>query len=167
MKTNHQLCNNNEFCEENMVIKVCNENITNAAEIHSISWKESHKHFCDPKFIELHSIEHQTAYLLNEMNNGKEVYMLIKNKPVGIVSVKDSLIENLYVLPAEQNKGYGTELLEFAISKCADTPSLWILKNNVAAYKLYSKHGFYKTGKKNQLSSNLYEIEMKQKLIKY
>jgi len=149
-----------------MVIKVCNENITNAAEIHSLSWKESHKHFCDPKFIDLHSVEHQTEYLLNEMNSGKEVYMLIKNIPVGIVSVKDNLIENLYVLPSEQNKGYGSELLEFAVSKCADIPSLWILENNVAAYKLYTNHGFYKTGKMNELSSNFCEIEMKQKIDK-
>lgn len=78
-----------------MVIKVCNENITSAAEIHSLSWKESHKHFCDPKFIDLHSVEHQTEYLLNEISKGKEVYMLIKNRPVGIVSVKDNFIENL------------------------------------------------------------------------
>ena len=87
--------------------------------------------------------------------------MLIDSIPVGIVSVKDSLIENLYVLPNEQGKGYGTELLKFAINKCNNIPSLWILNNNEKAYKMYNKHGFIKTGKENILSDELSEIEMK------
>ena len=101
-----------------------------AAKIHSESWKESHKAFCSKEFVEKHNIERQLEYLRNEINNGKDVYMLIDNIPVGIVSVKDSLIENLYVLPEEQSKGYGTELLKFAINKCKDIPSLWILNYN-------------------------------------
>ena len=126
-----------------------------AAKIHSESWKESHKAFCSKEFVEKHNIERQLEYLRNEINNGKDVYMLIDNIPVGIVSVKDSLIENLYILPEEQGKGYGTELLKFAINKCNNIPSLWILNNNEKAYKMYNKHGCIKTGKENILSDEL------------
>ncbi|MDE6997883.1 MAG: GNAT family N-acetyltransferase [Oscillospiraceae bacterium] len=35
-----------------------------------------------------------------------------------------SLIEDLYVLPGRQNKGYGTRLLRFAPEKCAGRPAL-------------------------------------------
>ena len=132
-----------------------------AAKIHSESWKESHKAFCSKEFVEKHNIERQLEYLRNEINNGKDVYILIDNIPVGIVSVKDSLIENLYILPEEQGKGYGTELLKFAINKCKDIPSLWILNTNEKAYKLYYKQGFMKTVKENTLSDDLSEIEMK------
>ena len=41
--------------------------------------------------------------------------MLVKHKPVGIVSVTGSLIEDLYIRPDEQNKGYGTD--------CCNLPS--------------------------------------------
>ena len=101
-----------------MIVEVTEDNIFEAAKIHSESWKESHKAFCSKEFVEKHNIERQLEYLRNEINNGKDVYMLIDNIPVGIVSVKDSLIENLYILPEEQGKGYGTELLKFAIKNC-------------------------------------------------
>lgn len=144
-----------------MVVEVTEDNIYEAAKIHSESWKESHKGFCSKEFVKAHTVERQLQYLRNEIKDGKVIYMLIDSIPVGIVSVKDSLIENLYVLPNEQGKGYGTELLKFAINKCNNIPSLWILNNNEKAYKMYNKHGFIKTGKENILSDELSEIEMK------
>ena len=72
--------------------------------------------------------------------------MLIDGKPVGIVSIHNSLIANLYVLPGEQNKGYGTQLLTFAIGKCTESPSLWVLSTNERAKKLYECNGFHPTG---------------------
>lgn len=148
-----------------MIIEVSEENIEKAAEIHSLSWQESHKGFCSKEFIEKHNVENQKKYLLNEIKQGKDVFMLLEDYPVGIVSIKDNLIENLYVLPKEQDKGYGTKLLLFAINKCKDETVLWILDNNMKAYNLYSKHGFIKTGKYNKLTDTLSEIEMK-KIIK-
>ena len=69
-------------------------------------------------------------------------------KPVGIVSVTGSLIEDLYVLPDLQNRGYGTELLRFAMRQCKDTPVLWILENNTDAERLYRRMGFQEPGRK-------------------
>ena len=81
-----------------------------AAEIHSEAWKESPGAFCSKAFIAQHTAENQEAYLLKEVQDGKQFFMLIRQKPVGIVSVRDSLIENLYALPSEQHRGRGTEL---------------------------------------------------------
>lgn len=147
-----------------MIIKVSDKTIEKAAEILSISWKDSHKDFCSRDFIEKHSVEHQRIHLLNEIKLGKEVFMLVESYPVGIISIKDNLIENLYILPNEQHKEYGTKLLLFAISICKDEAILWILNNNEKAYKLYSKYGFNKTGNINILSDTIWEIEMKKKL---
>ena len=94
------------------------------------------------------------------MRGGMALYMLVKEYPVGVVSVKEDLIENLYVLPAEQNKGCGTELLLFAMAQCRGTPRLWILDNNDRARRFYQKHGFRLTGKANPLSEQLSELEM-------
>ena len=134
--------------------------IADAGRIHSESWKESHRSFCAAAFVEKHTPMAQAAYLRREMDAGKRVYMLIDDYPVGIVSVHGSLIENLYVLPSEQRKGYGSQLLDYAIQQCAGTPCLWILNNNVGAYRLYTKNGFKRTGNRKQLNDTLCEMEL-------
>lgn len=144
-----------------MIVEVDASNLQSAAEIHSESWKQSHQHFCSKAFVEKHSAQAQAEYLRREMDAGKRLYMLVEETPKGIVSVLGDLIENLYVLPGEQRKGYGTRLLLFAMEKCAGAPRLWILDNNKAAYSLYAKHGFKLTGGKHALSDTLSEVEMR------
>ena len=85
--------------------------------------------------------------------------MLVKDRPVGVISVTGSLIEDLYILPEMRNKGYGTELLRFAINLCPDAPTLWILENNVNAARLSRRMGFKETGKVNAITDKLAEIE--------
>ena len=142
------------------ITKVDEGNIADAGRIHSESWKESHRSFCSAEFVEKHTPAAQVDFLRREMNTGKTIYMLIDNYPVGIVSVYDSLIENLYVLPSEQRKGYGSLLLDYAIRHCSGTPCLWILNNNEGAYRLYTKNGFKETGNRKQLNDTLYEMEL-------
>lgn len=141
-------------------VEVTEQNIADAGCIHSESWKESHRSFCSAEFVEKHTPIAQAEYLRREMNAGKSVYMFIDDYPVGIVSVHGGLIENLYVLPSEQCKGYGTQLLKFAIQKCQSTPKLWILNINEGAYRLYTKNGFNETGNRKKLNKNLYEMEL-------
>ena len=142
------------------IIKVDEASIAEAGRVHSESWKESHRSFCSAEFVEKHTPAAQIEYLRREMNTGKRIYMLIDEYPVGIVSVHGSLIENLYVLPSEQRKGYGSQLLNYAIQHCNGTPCLWILNNNEGAYRLYSRNGFKETGNRKQLNDTLYEMEL-------
>ena len=142
------------------IVKVTEENLAQAGFIHSESWQESHRGFCSAEFVERHSPEAQTEYLRREMAAGKQVWMLIDKFPVGIVSVQESLIENLYVLPGQQRKGYGSRLLDYAIRQSEGNPSLWILDNNMDALRLYERKGFRLTGKKLKLTEQLYELEM-------
>ena len=142
-----------------MIIPVDQTNLDQAAVIHSGSWKEAHRSFCSPDFIDMHSPERQRVYLSDKMKNGAQIYMLTDGKPLGIVSVTNSLIEDLYVLPEEHNKSYGTKLLQFAIDRCADIPTLWILENNVNAERLYRRMGFTETGKKKMVTDGLDEVE--------
>ncbi len=143
-----------------MIIPVNEQNVMEAAIIHSISWRESHRDFCTPEFIESHSPERQLKYIRDKMNKGTKFFILVDEEPVGVVSVTDSLIEDLYVLPEKQKMGYGTKLLEYAIGQCPDTPSLWILENNVNAERLYCRMGFAKTGRINAITDKLAEIEL-------
>ena len=142
-----------------MIIPVDEKNLCQAAAIHSISWQESHRGFCTPEFVGMHTPQRQREYLRDKMARGTRLYMLVDGEPAGIVSVTDSLIEDLYVLPDRQNSGCGTRLLQFAISQCADTPTLWILENNGGAARLYRRMGFRETGRRNAVTDGLDEIE--------
>lgn len=140
---------------------VTEQNIDIAATIHSISWKESHKSFCSEEFVLAHTPQRQKKYIENEITEGKRFYILYDdNSAKGIVSVKNNLIENLYVLPTEQRKGYGTALLKYAEQLCKGTPTLWILSNNEAAKMLYTKMSYKFTGNKKFLNTKLQELEM-------
>lgn len=46
-----------------MIITVDRTNLLQAAMIHSISWKESHRSFCVPDFVERHTPERQQEYM--------------------------------------------------------------------------------------------------------
>ncbi len=46
-----------------MIIEVDKTNLFQAAVIHSISWKESHRSFCAPDFVEMHTAERQREYI--------------------------------------------------------------------------------------------------------
>ena len=142
-----------------MIIAVNKRNIIQAATVHSVSWKESHLSFCSLEFIEKHTPEHQLKYLSNKMAGGSKIYMLVEEKPIGIVSVSNSLIEDLYVVPDKQNMGYGRKLLRFAMKECVGTPTLWILENNTGAERLYRRIGFQETGRIHKVKDGLAEIE--------
>ena len=87
-----------------MIVLVTEMNLTQAAAVHSAAWKESHRAFCTPEFVELHTPERQMKYLQSKMDGGTKLFLLLEDEPVGIVSVTDSLIEDLYVLPEKQNR---------------------------------------------------------------
>ncbi len=145
-----------------MIVQVTDENIVEAAKIHSISWQASHRSFCEKEFIEKHTAEHQKAYIREKISKGSSFFILYNPQPIAVVSVLENLIEDLYVLPDYQNKGYGSQLLNYAISiiqKQCLTPSLWILENNDAARRLYMRRGFVPSGKENSITGKLKEIE--------
>ena len=143
-----------------MIVLVDEKNIIEAAKIHSISWIDSHKSFCTSEFINMHSPENQQVYIENKIHSGSKFYMLVEDKPIGVVSITYSLIEDLYILPDKQNKGYGTKLLKFAIEKCIGIPTLWILENNIGAKRLYLRMGFMETGRISAITDTLNEIEL-------
>lgn len=89
--------------------------------------------------------------------------MLVESVPVGVVSVKDDLIENLYILPGYQRRGFGTRLLAFAERQCHGRPVLWILSNNDRGRNFYLKNGYSFTGRRKKLSDELSELEMRKK----
>ena len=143
-----------------MIIPVDQTNLSEAAAVHAAAWRDSHRAFCTPEFIEQHTTERQAAYLQRKLDAKSRIFMLVEDEPKGVVSVTGSLIEDLYVLPEQQGRGYGTKLLRFAAAIADGTPTLWILENNAGARRLYERLGFLETGSRKITPGGLDEIEL-------
>jgi len=140
------------------IIPVDETNLAAAGAVHAAAWQASHASFCAPDFVAAHTPERQTQYLREKLAKGSRIFLLLADRPLAVVSVTGSLIEDLYVLPECQNLGFGTKLLRYALSQCDGAPTLWILESNTGAARLYKRMGFAPTGRRNE-SYVLAEIE--------
>ena len=131
-----------------------------AAEVHAVSWQDSHRSFCSPDFVAAHTPERQYRYFREKQESGSRVFLLLADElPVGLVTVTGSVIADLYVLPELRGRGYGTELLRYAIAQCQGSPTLWILENNTGAERLYRREGFLPTGRRIVHEGGFDEVE--------
>ena len=141
------------------IIAVTEELLLQAGYVHAQSWRTSHRGICSPAFVEAHTAQRQAAYLRGERAAGKSLWLLLDPDPVGMVSVDGSLIENLYVLPERQGRGYGTLLLDHALQQCREIPRLSVLSSNERALTWYLRRGFRETDR-HTLRDGLAEIHM-------
>jgi GNAT superfamily N-acetyltransferase len=63
----------------------------------------------------------------------------------GIIAFREGWIEQLYVVPAAQGRGIGTELLEVA-KRVSDRLELWTFQRNTPARSFYEARGFELVG---------------------
>ncbi len=134
-------------------------NLDAAAEVHAASWRASHAGICAADFVAAHTAARQRAYLQRKLEGGAKVFLLSADRPAGVISVTGSLIEDLYVLPACEGRGYGSALLQHALSSCAGTPTLWLLETNQKAMRFYERRGFRPTGVVDRSHGRLAELE--------
>lgn len=59
----------------------------------------------------------------------------------GIIALRDGWVEQLYVLPAAQCRGVGTDLLEVAEQGC-ERLELWTFQRNARSRRFYEARGF-------------------------
>ncbi len=142
-----------------MIVPVDEANIAAAGAVHAASWRASHG-FCTPEFVAAHTADTQAEYLRRELAAGKALFLMLDPEPVGLVSVCGDLIENLYVHPEKQGRGYGSALLDFAVGRCEGAPRLWVLNINENARSFYAARGFRETGIRQERKGGLAEIEM-------
>ena len=142
------------------IVPVDAANLEAAAAVHAVSWRASHADICTPEFLAAHTTQRQQAYLRSKLQGGSRLFLLTDPIPVGLVAVTGSRIEDLYVLPDRQGRGYGTLLLQHAVRECAETPTLWILETNHRARRLYERLGFQPTGRVNRTHGLLAELEL-------
>lgn len=120
------------------IVPVNADNFSQAAEVYTLSWRESHRHICSPEFLARRDCP---GYLRKGMAAGKQIFLLLNPAPVGIVSILDNEIGDLYVHPDAHGQGYGTALLTHVLHLTAQ-PRLSVLSDNHRAITLYERFGF-------------------------
>lgn len=128
-----------------------------AGRVYGESWRASHAGICTPEFLQSRDC---AGHLARELVAGKALYLLMDEEPVGVVSLYNGWIDNLYILPKCQGRGYGAALLRFAMAHGGWR--LTVLSSNTRAIGLYEKHGFSTCGKK-KLRENLWELTMEKR----
>ena len=139
---------------------VTEQNLLQAAHVHALSWRESHKAVCTPEFLAAHDDLRQAAYIRRAMTEGKRFFLLKNPVPCAVVAVKDNTISDLYVLPDRQGCGLGSAMLAHALRQCSAAPRLTVLSTNHRARDWYYRRGFRESGVRIPLKNGLYEAEM-------
>ena len=96
-----------------------------------------------PWLPELHSEAEDRHFIADRVMGVSEVLVARRtHQPVGFVSLKDDMVEHLYVRPDAQRAGIGTALLEAAKERCPLGLRLWVFQRNEGARSFYARHGF-------------------------
>lgn len=61
---------------------------------------------------------------------------------VGLLSMSDGTVHNLYILPGHQNRGIGRKLMETAKTCSGGHLQLWVFEPNAGAIRFYEREGF-------------------------
>lgn len=89
-------------------------------------------------FLEHHSREN----VLSDIKNGI-VWLLEEDRCIlGTVTIKESAVNRLFILPEYQSCGYGTQLMDFAEAKIAEKFSRVHIDSSLAAKEMYLKREY-------------------------
>lgn len=64
------------------------------------------------------------------------------NRIVGLLSMGDGTVHNLYIRPGFQGRGIGHRLIETAKTCSGGELRLWVFEPNEGAIRFYERHGF-------------------------
>ncbi|MCR1897932.1 GNAT family N-acetyltransferase [Irregularibacter muris] len=140
-------------------------NIEIASIVFSESWKYSHKGIVSEEFCLKFTPGRQKNVLQQHIFKGHHCFIGFHNKKaVGVLILDYDTNEliSIYISPDSLHKGYGSQLISFALDKLDSEREINLIVMNVNknARKFYEKNGFQFCGKTKILSreKNLSEL---------
>ncbi len=92
---------------------------------------------------DLHTDAETRAWIAQVMIPEHEVWVAaVNDKVLGFVALTEEWLGHLYVSPAEQGRGIGSELLSKAKRQCPEGLRLYVFQSNAGARRFYERHGF-------------------------
>lgn len=103
---------------------------------------EIYPHYYPKGAVEFFQEHHSKPHIAADIEN-HAVYLLYDGeRPVATLTINDNEINRLFVLPAHQHRGYGTQLMDFAETEIAMHHPQAILCASHAAQEMYCKRGY-------------------------
>ena len=133
-------------------------NIDIASIVFSESWQYSHKEIVTQEFCLSFTPERQRDALQQHILRGHKCFVCFDNqKAVGvlILDYDDNELISIYISPDSLHRGYGSQLITFALDKLDSDREIHLVVMNVNknARKFYEKNGFQFRGKTKILSA--------------
>lgn len=121
------------------VVKAAKHQMAEVARVFKASFRDIY-----PNFADLHTPEEDQNYFTNTVFEKNSIYVaedLDSGKFIGFIAFNHEFIDHLYILPGQQRKGLGSDLIQIALKE-PRTLRLWTFQQNSAARAFYKRHGF-------------------------
>lgn len=145
------------------IFKITKGIASDASHIYALGWKSAYKNIVPQVYLDNLSLERWTPLL--QASTFSSFIMKDKGEFVATSSIATARDEkmkgwgeiiSIYVLPEHFRKGYGQQLLVFAINKLHSNGFnkiyLWVLDENKRARKFYEQNGFSANGDKKTMN---------------
>jgi GNAT superfamily N-acetyltransferase len=95
-----------------------------------------------PWLAGLHTPQEDRSFFRERLFRTSELWGAFDDRQlIGIIAFREDWIEQLYVLPRSQRRGFGTALLQIAQDRCPRL-YLWTFQRNAPARRFYESRGF-------------------------
>ncbi len=140
-----------------MIQALSTQDMDAACEIVNKNWRKFYSSYVNPRLTDQKGCRERTARLKRDFIQGKRAAYVWKEREqvLALLSVGETTdsdkpdafeIWRLYIEPAAQNKGIGTEMLTFAEQYAKEHGYgeiiIWTFKQNQRALSLYQKLGY-------------------------
>ena len=134
---------------------------------HVSSWRSAYKGIVPDEYLDNLSVENRAEKFkrqLQELTNVLFYNAVYENKIIGLLGIWKSSGEDkpntgeiggIYLIEEFWGKGYGREMMNFAINTLKNMGyneiNLWVLEDNIRARKFYEKCGYVFDGTKKEI----------------
>ncbi len=103
---------------------------------------EIYSHYYAGGVVDFFLKHHNRENILSDIENGLVWLLEADDCLVGTVTIKGNAVNRLFVLPRQQSRGYGSQLMDFAEAKIAEKYSHVHIDSSLAAKEMYLKRGY-------------------------
>lgn len=125
-----------------MITKASIEDIDTVQQIVSKTISAIYPDYYTPEVVNFFLQYHNEENISRDLKNGN-VYLISENSQyIGTGTIVDNNMNRIFILPQQQRKGYGTQLMDFLEKKIAERYNRVLLDSSLPAFDTYIKRGY-------------------------
>ena len=135
------------FCESDKKVLDNSFRVNTVKRILKITISEIYPHYYPKGAVDYFLTHHSEENIANDVKLGRVfLYFHSPEHAIGTVTIKENEICRLFVLPSQQGKGYGREILDFSETMIFKSHEKVVLDASLPAKSIYLKRGYRETG---------------------